>query len=683
MATSFTHLYSYSRWDGSQIKKKFDANDIMAALDDDMLEYGNLQYALQALMQRGMPFSMKNRLAGLQDLIRQLRNQRRTQLERFDLNSALAGLQEQLDEILALEQEIIDQWLHCPEGLEADQATDAVLKNQGEAPSLSFRLEQAQKRQKFLRQLPPELSAQIKELQKHSFLNPDAAKKFRALLQQLHRAIAQTFCNDVQKMVEALSQGDISQMQDMIKHLNAMIRQHKAGKEPDFAAFMQQHGAMFGENSPQSLEELMSMMAAQMAASQSLFASLSPQQRQQLQSLFQNHFGAPELQAELMQLRQELSFLHSGGQEYSFQGTEKVDLVAAMRLMEALQQMEDLETKLQGIHHFEELNDIDAAELRKLLGEEAGREFEELREVLNTLEAAGYVRKGDTGWEMTHRGAKKIGKKALAEIYHQLKNQGLGRHRTSKEGRFGDRMEQTRVYEFGDTFHLHVPRTIRNALQRSGQRLPIQLNPNDFEIYRSERNTKTATVLLLDLSWSMAMRGFFLSAKKVALALQTLISTSYPRDRLRVIGFSAYAKEIKSNDLPFVDVDQFTLGTNMQHALLMAERLLSKEHGGNKQVIMISDGEPTAHLENGFPFFEYPPNPITIQETLKAVRRCTQRGIAINTFMLDQNPFLKMFMNRVTQINGGRIFFTTPQRLGEYILYDYVDHKRKKLGNRR
>lgn len=683
MASSFTRLYSYSRWDGSQVKKRFHANDLMAAMDDDMLEYGNLQNALQTLMQHGMPLSMKNRLPGVQDLIRQLRNQRKAQLERFNLESALEGLQEKLDEILALEQETIEEWRHSNEWLDDDQTTDSVLKNQGGEASLSFRQDQAKNRQTFLNRLPAELPAQIKALQKEPFLNPQAEKKFQALLNQLRNGVAQTFFKDVQKMVQAMSQGDISQMRDMLKNLNALIQQQKEGKEPDFEAFMGKYGGMFGNNPPQSLEELMSMMASQMAASQSLLASLSPEQRRQLQSLFQSQLEDPALQEELMKLAQELSFLAPAGQEYSFHGTENIDLESAMRLMEELQQMQDLEEQLQGIHRLEDLNDIDAEALRKLLGEEAAKEFEELRDILNTLEQAGYIRKGENRWEMTNKGAKRIGKTALGEIYQQLKSQGLGQHRTRKEGRFGDRLEETRAYEFGDTFHLHVPRTLRNALQRSGKQLPIRLNPHDFEIYCSERQTKTATVLLLDLSWSMAMRGFFLSAKKVALALQNLIATSYPRDRLSIIGFSAYAKEIKPNDLPFVDVDQFTLGTNMQHALLMAERILSKEHGASKQVLMISDGEPTAHLEKGYPFFEYPPHPLTIQETLKAVRRCTKKGIAINTFMLDQNPFLKMFMNRVTKINGGRIFFTTPQRLGEYILYDYVDHKRKKLGRRR
>lgn len=682
MATSFTRLYSYTRWDGTQLKKRFDADDILVAIADDMLEYGNLQYALQALMQQGMPFSMQNRLKGIHDLIRQLRKQRKAQLQRFNLDSVLEGLREQLEEILDLEQETVEEWLHSEEWLDENQNTDSALKHHGEAPSLSFRKEQAQKRQAFLNQLSPEISTQIKELQKEDFLNTEAEEKFQELLQQLHNAMAQTFFKDIQQMVQSMSQRDISRMKDMLKDLNAMLNQQTEGEESNFDEFMREYGEMFGDHPPESLQDLLAMMESQMAAAQSLFTSLSPAQRQQLESLFQSQLGDSELQEELMKLSAQLAFLNPLAQGYHFEGSETIDLETAMRLMEEMQRMEDLEEQLQALSSFEELNSIDGNELRDLLGDETAEGFEELRDILNTLETAGYIRRSDHHWEMTTKGSKKIGQKALGEIYNQLKTQGLGNHRTPKEGRLGDRIEETRAYEFGDTFHLHVPRTIRNALQRQGRHLPVKLHPDDFEIYSSELNTKIATVLLLDLSWSMAMRGFFLSAKKVALALQNLISTSYPRDSLSLIGFSAYAKEIKAKDLPFVDVDQFTLGTNMQHALLMAERILSKEQGGSKQIIMISDGEPTAHMENGYPFFEYPPNPITIRETLKAVRRCTQKDIAINIFMLDQNPFLKMFMNRITKINGGRIFFTTPRHLGEYILYDYVDNKRKKLGGR-
>ena len=184
---------------------------------------------------------------------------------------------------------------------------------------------------------------------------------------------------------------------------------------------------------------------------------------------------------------------------------------------------------------------------------------------------------------------------------------------------------------------------------------------------------------MLDLSWSMALRGSFQSAKKVALALNNLIRTLYPRDSLYLVGFSAYARELKQEQLPYVRWDETVLGTNMHHALMIAQTMLAKHKVGSRQIIMISDGEPTAHLERGRSYFAYPPSPITIRETLKEVKRCTKKDIVINTFMLDRNYYLKEFVNRMAKINKGRVFYTTPDKLGEYVLVDFVANRRRTL----
>jgi uncharacterized protein with von Willebrand factor type A (vWA) domain len=218
-----------------------------------------------------------------------------------------------------------------------------------------------------------------------------------------------------------------------------------------------------------------------------------------------------------------------------------------------------------------------------------------------------------------------------------------------------------------------------NALRREGATVPVQLEKGDFEVWKSEQLTQTATVMMVDLSWSMALRGSFQAAKKVALALQNLISTQFARDSLYIIGFSAYARELKADQLPYVRWDESVLGTNMHHALMLAQNLLAKHKTGTRQIIMISDGEPTAHIEHGRSFFSYPPSPITIRETLKEVKRCTQKRITINTFMLDRNYYLKEFVNQMAKMNKGRVFYTTPDHLGEYILVDYVRNKRKSV----
>jgi len=473
-------------------------------------------------------------------------------------------------------------------------------------------------------------------------------------------------------------------MKRMLQALNDMLVKKIGGEDPGFDEFMAEFGDLFGDDPPTSLDELLEQMRQQMAAAQSLMNSLSAEQRAQLQSLLQDRFDDPELNRELARLMKGMDFLRPEGRQYRFDGGEELSLEAAMQLMNEMQRLDDLIGQVQSAERGGDLGRIDRDLLEQIAGSEAAENLDGLNDLLKALEEAGYIRaKGDNRFELTPRGSRMIGQKALGEIYQRLKRQSLGNHALPEEGRFGERLEQTRPFAFGDAFQLHMPRTIRNAIDRNGPGSPVRLSHEDFEVYRSEMITSTSTAMLVDLSWSMALRGSFQAAKKVALALHNLISSRYPKDSFHVIGFAAYAKALKAHELPFLQWDDYLLGTNMQHALLLATRLLDKEPGGAKQIIMISDGEPTSHLENGQAQFAYPPTPATIRATLRAVRHCTQKGIAINTFMLDRSPYLKAFMDEIARINGGRVFYTTPEQLGEYIVVDYMQHKRTRLGRGR
>jgi uncharacterized protein with von Willebrand factor type A (vWA) domain len=769
--------YRYSEWDGTQDIPGLDAGEVLEALSDDLMNFGDLQHALRNLMQRGMRTPQGGRMQGLRDLLQQLRQQRRQRLDQFDLGGVMEDLRQQLDEILQLERDALQERLdqagpegpgqqQSPEGQQGESGEQGEAGESGEqgeqgqpggegAPSprgqrspqgmRGSRGQQGQRGQRgrhpagtpqggqpspagqqgqdggegaegqdgaageqggdaeqqqfqdmlrriaerkreALDQLPPDPAGQVRALQEYEFLDPEAREKFQELLQQLKQAMSQSFFNDVSKMVEEMSEGDMQRMKDMTRALNDMLAQKMRGQEPDFDSFMEQFGDMFGDNPPQSLDELIEQMQQQMSAMQSLMESLPSDQRQQLQGMLADKLGDAELESELSELAQNLDYLNPSRDRpssYPFRGDEEIDLQSAMNLMQEMQRIDDLERDVERAQYTGELDQVDVEELRELLGDDAVNTFEELKQLLESLEQAGYIRKQGDEWELTPRGTRMIGQKALAEIYRQLKNQGIGNHPVPESGRHGERIDDTKPYEFGDPFHLHMQKTIMNALQREGpERFPVPLKPDDFEIYRSELVTQTTTVLMVDLSWSMALRGSFQAAKKVALALQNLIKAQYPKDSLYIIGFSAYARELKAHELPYVRWDESVLGTNMHHALLLAEKLLARHRGGTRQILMISDGEPTAHLERGRSQFAYPPSPITIRETLKAVKRVTQQGITINTFMLDRNYYLKEFVNQLAKINGGRVFYTTPDKLGEYILVDYVQHKRKRLGTR-
>ena len=730
--------FRYSMWDGTQEVADLDPDQILDNLSDDLMNFGDLQHALRNLLQRGMRNPMGDRTQGLRDLLQQLRQQRRQQLDRFDLGSIFDQLREQLDEILDMERNTLDQRLEeagpPPQGAEGqdgqqgDQADGSPqdgggqqqgaeqgqqpsnesgqqgepgegqpgeqgqqgsqsggASGEGSVPTSEFAdmlRNIANRKQEFLEELPEDTAGQVRKLQDYEFMDPEAQEKFNELVESLRQAMMNTFFKDLSEQIANMSPEDLERMKNMTQDLNQMLQDKMAGNEPDFDSFMQQYGDLFGDNPPQSLDELIAQMQQQMGQMQSLLGSLPGDMRQQLQDLLADKVGDPELQQGLNELAQNLEYLfpmRDQRNQYPFRGEEQLDLDAAMELMRHMQSIDEVERQLERTQYGGEIDDIDADQLEELLGPEARETLDELRKFLEILEEAGYIRKKGSGWELTPRGTRKIGQRALVELYAQLKADSFGKHEVAENGFGGERTDDTKLYEFGDPFHLDIKRTVMNSLHREGVGTPINLRPDDFEVARSELVTQTATVIMLDLSWSMALRGSFQAAKKVALALNNLISSQFQRDSLYIIGFSAYARELKAEDLPYVRWDESVLGTNMHHALMIAERLLAKHTQGTRQIIMISDGEPTAHLERGRSYFAYPPSPITIRETLKAVKRCTRKNITINTFMLDRNHYLKEFVNQVARINKGRVFYTTPDKLGEYILVDYVAQKRKHL----
>jgi uncharacterized protein with von Willebrand factor type A (vWA) domain len=730
--------YRYSMWDGTQEVPALEANDILDNLTDDLMNFGDLQHALRNLLQRGMRNPMGDRMQGLRDLLQQLRQQRRQQLDKFDLSSVFDDLKRQLEEIVNMEQNTLDRRLDEANGQQGQQGEQGQQGQQGEQGQQSPQGQQcgqqpqgqqgsrqqgqrgqqqggeqqdgqqggqqqagqqqggnetpsefadmlrniANKKKQFLEQLPEDVPGQVKELQNYEFMDPEAQAKFNELLESLKKAMMDTFFKDMYNQIANMSPEDLARMKDMVKDLNKMLQDKMAGKEPDFDQFMQQYGDLFGDNPPQSLDELIAQMQHQMGQMQSLLDSLPGDMRQQLQDLLGDKIGDSELQQSLSELGQNLEYLYPMRDlrnQYPFRGDEEIDLQSAMNLMDQMQSIDELERQLERTQYGGEIDDIDADKLEELLGQEARETLDQLKQFLEILEEAGYIRKKGNQYELTPRGTRKIGQRALVEIYQQLKADSFGKHEIRESGTGGERTDSTKKYEFGDPFFLDIQKTLFNSMLREGPGTPLRLRPDDFEVERTELLTQTATVIMLDLSWSMALRGSFQAAKKVALALNNLISSQYQRDSLYIIGFSAYARELQADQLPYVRWDESVLGTNMHHALMIAQKLLAKHTQGTRQIIMISDGEPTAHLEKGRSYFAYPPSPITIRETLKEVKRCTTKNITINTFMLDRNYYLKEFVNQVARINKGRVFYTTPDKLGEYILVDYVASKKKKL----
>ena len=700
-----TFRFRYSEWDGTQEIGPLDPDELLASITDDMMNFGDLQHALRNLLQRGLRNPLGQRMQGLRDLLQQLRQQRRQMLERYNLNSVYDDIKKRLDEVLSLERGTLDSRLQDAERQlqGGDSPLHAFEEAMGPAQQEPFDSAQdrptaedqeqlarmlkgiTEKKKSFLDNLPEDMGGQVKELQNYEFIDPEAGAKFQELMEMLKKAMMDTFFKDLYSQIANMSPEDMARLKDMVRELNEMLSEKMAGGEPDFQSFMDKYGDLFGSNPPRSLEDLIDQMQQGMAAMQALVDSLPAEMRRQLQDLLMDKVGDPGLQRELQELAINLDILYPSRElqnQYPFRGDEELDLLQAMRLMDNLQGLDDLEGQIERTQYGGNLDDIDEERLRELLGDEAAQTLRQLKEFLEILEEAGYIRRKDKTWELTPKGVRKMGETALGEIYAQLKKSGYGKHPQYDRGPGGERADETKAYEFGDPFHLHLGETVMNAVFREGPEVPVRLDKDDFQVYRSETLTTTATVMMLDLSWSMALRGSFQAAKKVALALQNLIRTRFPRDTLYVLGFSAYARELRPDELPYVRWDESVLGTNMHHAFMIAEKLLARHKIGTRQIIMISDGEPTAHLERGRSYFAYPPSPITIRETLKEVRRCTKKEIVINTFMLDRNYYLKEFVNQIAKMNKGRVFYTSPEKLGQYILVDYVSQKRKRLGGR-
>jgi len=659
----------YTRWDGTQQIADLDADDLLRAMSDDLMADGDLWSALRRLLRQGLQNPDGAQMPGLQDLLEKLRRQRQERLDRYDLGSALEDIKKKLAEVQKTEREGIERRL-------ADAREHA---RRGEAPADKLQEFEAMaaQRQAALDQLPEDPAGQIRDLQRYEFMDPEAHRQFWDLLRSLRQQMLQPFLQGMQQALQNMTPEDMARMREMLADLNRMLRDKAQGKDPNFQAFKDKWGQFFP--GVESLDQLLAQMSRQMSQMQSLMQSMSAGQRGQLQDMMRSLLMKDErLEAQLAQLAQTLGqVMPSEARRYNFRGDDELTLQQALDVMDQLQQMDQLERQIQRARSPQDVDKLDPEQVEKLLGPEAAQDLERLREITKKLEEAGYLeRKGDR-LELTARAIRKIGDKALTDIFTHLKRDRFGRHPVEHRGGGGDRTDEAKRYEFGDAFLLDLRETLMNAVERQGPGTPVRLAPDDFEVFRTELSTQAATVVMLDLSRSMINNGCFLPAKKVALALHALIRGQFPRDRLHIIGFSLYAREFDPGQLPSLGASEWNIGTNMHAGFQLSRQLLGRQKGGNKQIIMITDGEPTAHMEGGEAQFAYPPTRRTLQETLKEVQRCTREGITINTFMLERSAMLAAFVEQMAKINRGRAFFATPERLGEYVLVDYVRAKRR------
>ncbi len=656
--------FRYSRWDGTQVGFDLDADSLLNEMTDDLRYHGDLHAALRRMMQQGFRDRQGRDVAGLREMLERLRERRRDQLDRYDLGGVYEEIAQRLDEIVEQEREGIDR-----------RVDDA--RRSGDRRREELLEDLARERREQLDRLPPDLAGRVGELQRYDWMDDAARRRFEELMEELRKQLLDSMFNQLHQGMSQMSPEELARMKDMLAELNHMLGQRERGEEPDFEGFMQRYGDFFPGN-PQSLDELLEQMARSMAQMQQLLNSMTPEQRAQLQELANALLDDMDLRWQVDQLAQNLrnAFPQMGwGQRMPFRGDEPMPLGQLGSVLDQLGDIDALENLLRNATNPGQLAEVDLDQVRDLLGDDAARSLEQLARLARELEEAGLIEQREGRMELTPKGIRRIGQRALGDLFRRLLQDRSGRHEIERSGAGHERSDEHKPYEFGDPFHLDVGRTLRNAIARQGAGTPVHVRPGDFEIERTEQLTRSATVLMLDVSLSMEMRGRFLAAKKVAMALHALISTQFPRDYLGMVSFGRVAREVRPERLPEATWD-FEWGTNMQHAMLLARRLLSKQTG-RKQIIMITDGEPTAHIENGEAWFDYPPSPRTIELTLREVQRCTKDGIRINTFMLEDNYYLREFVERMMRMNRGRAFFTTPETLGDYVLVDFLEERRQ------
>ncbi len=666
--------FVYSRWDGTQKGFQLDADGLFEEITDELLYHGDLNSALRRLMQQGMRDRNGERIQGLREMMERLRSARQERLERGDLGGVYSEIAEELDDIVDEERHGIENATRAAEASGDERRAETA---RSAAAERNFRLDM----------LPDDLAGKVRELQAYDFESAEARQRFEQLIDRLREQVMQQMVDQMSGAMQNMSPGDMQRMKDMLAALNEMLAKRQRGEDPEFERFMEQFGDFFPED-PKTLDELLEIMAQRMAAMQAMLNSMTPEQRAQLQQLAEQLMEDMDLRWQIDQLGQNLRQMFpqmSWNRSFDFEGQDPMGFGQAMQTMQELGELDALENLLRNATSPGALAEADMERVRHLMGDDTARSLERLAELAKMLEDAGLIHQKEGRLELTPKGLRRIGSNALRDLFGKLAKDKLGNHQTNRLGQGHERTYDTKPYEFGDPFHLDLHRTIRNALRRRSSLpagdpgrmgTPVRLDPEDFEIERTEQMTRSSTVLMLDLSLSMPMRDNFLPAKKVAMALHSLITSQYPRDYMGIVGFSEVARVLTADQLPEVSWD-FVYGTNMQHGFALARQLLNRQ-SGTKQIIMITDGEPTAHITpTGEVFFNYPPVSETVEATLREVVRCTRDGIRINTFMLDATSSLTSFIERLSAINRGRAFFTTPETLGDYVLVDFIEHKRQ------
>jgi len=659
--------YVYRPWDGSQEFTEVDADGLLAALADDLLENGDVEEALERLLRQGFEKPDGEQVRGLRDILEEVRQRRRELEERGDPDGQFAQYADQLKAIEALERAAIDE-------------LDTEALESGDDRRIDVTSEVTAERRMALDLLPGDVPGRIQSMQHYDFVSTEAREQFEQMVEELRKDITDTYFQGMADALGSMDDEALGRMRDALDSLNELLDMRADGKDTDeaFSEFMEEFGDLFP--GAENLDDLLEQLASRMAAAQAMWNSMSPEQRAHLSSLMSSLMDNADLNWQMDRLSRNLerAFPDAGwDRAHQMRGMGQMSMAEATDVASQLNELGRLEEMLERRVTPSMLSELDIESIRRNLSDDAARHLEQLSKLAKTMQDAGVLKNTGGKLELTAQGIRALGRQALADLFDQIRGGDLGDHQSTLIGTGHDREETTKPYEFGDPMNLDLSATVHNAVRRSGRGTPVRLSPDDFEVVENEALTRSATVLCLDLSLSMGMRGNFVPAKRLAMALSQLVSMKFPRDYFAIVGFSLLAYELKPEDVATLALDDNQYGTNLQHALMLSRKLLAKERG-TKQIIVITDGEPTSHIDptSGLPYFNYPPLPYTQHLTMAEVLRCTRAGITINTFALDLDRTEYPFVEQISRVNKGRTFYTTNDQIGGYALVDFLKQRR-------
>jgi uncharacterized protein with von Willebrand factor type A (vWA) domain len=642
------------------LEPPYDVRGAVDALGESVLDGSDPASALRDLLRRGMSGHR-----GLDDLLRQVRDRRRALRDRGRLDGILEQARALLDTAIGQER--------------AELFPD---------PSDEARMREAE-----LDALPRDTAQAIRQLDGYEWRSSAARESFEKLKDMLRREVLDSQFRGMKQAMQQPNPEAMRQVRDMMAALTSMLQADAEGRhtQQDFDDFMAKYGDMFPDN-PATLDELVDSLVRRMAAAQRLLSSLTDAQREELAGLMAQTLEDAGLAAEMASLgaalrarRPDVDFYAWPGEQMT--GENPLGLSEATTALSELADLADIEDALRQNYPGARLDDIDEEAVRRALGRQAVDDMEALRQIERELERQGYLQRSDGKLELTPKAVRRLGETALRRVFADLPEGGTGDHDQHDAGQAGEYTGSTRQWSFGDEQPIDTAATVRSALLRGGmparsrqavaEHPRVRLSVGDFQVAETERRSSAAVCLLVDLSYSMALRGTWGVAKQTALALHALIRSKYPQDSLQVIGFSNYARELRETDLAGLGWDMVQ-GTNLHHALILAGRFLDRRPEQNPVVLVVTDGEPTAHLRRDGQFwFDWPPSPETLELTLAEVDKMTRRRAIMNVFMLADDARLAAFVEEVARRNGGRVLHAMPENLGEYVVRDFLQSRRK------